>query len=96
MNRDIFINEVILTGTRVGSGFRYRTLAVKSRKNTQHKISASEVSPKWIKNNERRRRREKRERAKVGDYNGQYIRLNQKSGFGIEIEIEFKVQSDLI
>ena len=33
--------------------------------------------------NEHRRIREKEERAKVGDYNGQYIRLNKKKHIGI-------------
>ena len=39
-------------------------------------ISASGVSPTWVKSNERRRRRE-REIAKVSVNNGQYIHRNQ-------------------
>ena len=39
-----------------------------------NKISASGVSPKFL-----RRRRERERRATVNDYNGQYIRLNQKN-----------------
>ena len=34
------------------------------------------------------RRRKKEERAKVGDYNGHYIRLNQKKVHGFEIELD--------
>ena len=41
-----------------------------------NKISASGVSPKWVKSNERR---EKEEREKVSDYNGQYITPELKS-----------------
>ena len=36
------------------------------------KISAMGVSPEWVKSNECREKK-KRERAKVNDYNGQYL-----------------------
>ena len=41
------------------------------------KISASGVSPKWVKSNERRKKEERERRAKVGNNNGHYVRLNQ-------------------
>ena len=50
--------------TRVGSSFRNQTLTVKSRKNDKiikgNKISASGVSPKWVKSNVMSVEREKR------------------------------------
>ena len=50
-------------------------------------ISASGVSLKWVKSNERRRERERR--AKVSVNNGQYICLNQN----VKIHENMKTQN---
>ena len=42
-----------------------------------NKISASSVSPKWVKNNGHRRERERRRGAKVSFNNGQYKCMDQ-------------------
>ena len=44
---------------------------------------SSGVSQKWVKDNERRQKRE--ERVKVRDYNAQYICMNQKDYFPLVI-----------